>query len=272
MSGEDEKLPEFETMVRDFARSFTPCGPKLPLTHITPMFAFRAIINGTTLNPELYETYGRELTYFFYGRPAYRVKQNVSHKLSWSVPILFILDPEKAYTVERVLPFDSGAFHRGLYGNIFAERSKLEHFELDPSIESAQRLVTALYDNNSSYYRGASEKACKVSDFDFELQGIAYLAKQPGQQLPNSNSTLDERASAIEIQVSGPVDISTHTLALVIPETLLTNAIFCKAVKNWGLKSDQIETYTGVIGPGSEAWVGQLYERVKDIYKSKGYL
>src|SRR5205807_1545800 len=117
--------PDFAGRVRDFIAAFDSTGPRMPLTHVAPMFAFRGIVTGNHLVPEKCDHYGEDLTYLFYGRPAYRVKQETSHLLPWSVPVLFVLDSEKTYRIRRVIPFDSGAFMSGRYGSIFAQRSKV---------------------------------------------------------------------------------------------------------------------------------------------------
>jgi hypothetical protein len=272
MAVDDYEIPDFSERVREFVDTFEATGPRMPLTHIAPMFAFRGIVKGDHLVPDECKNYREDLTYLFYGRPAYRAKQETSHLLPWSVPVLFVLDPEKTYRIRRVMPFDSGAFMSGFYGSVFSERSKASDFELQPSLESAQRLVTALYGDNRRYYFGRSEQTLDISDFDFELQGLNHLAKQPGLQATGSQKQLDERASAVEIQVTEPIDIRACTLALIVPETLLPNPLFQAAVKRWGLAPSQIDSYEGVYGPGSEAWVGMLYERVRRLYRDGGFL
>lgn len=272
MDDPNDGVPDFSARVRDFISAFEPFSPRLPLTHICPMFAFREIVGGASLNPQKCDVYNEDLTYLFYGRPAYRAKQNAYHRLKWSIPILFLLNPEETYSVRRVLPFDSGAFNKGMYGLTFAERSQVKDFELDPEIDSAQKFVTALYGNNKMYYAGESDKSLDLTDWDFELQGLDYLSKQPALQDPNSQLSIDERSSAVEIQISDPIDIGRSTLALFVPETLLVDPYFQTAITRWRLQPDQIEAYAGVVGPRSEAWVGQLYEKVRQFYDSRGFL
>lgn len=271
MHQHDDDLPDFSTRVRDFVGKFEPFDPRLPFTHICPMYAFRGIITGEVIRPTKCDVYEEDLIYLFYGRPAYRVNQSASHRLPWSVPILFVFDPEKTFSLRRIMPFDSGAFAKGMYGKTFADRSRSSDFELEPELESAQRLVTGLYGGNKEYYRGETNKILELSDFDFELQGIQYLAQQPGQQMPNSSNKLDERASAVEIQISNEINIGEATLALFVPETLITNRYFQAAARRWKVE-DKIETFSGIVGAASDIWVGQLYERVRSFYLKHGYM
>lgn len=271
---DDDDVPDFSQRVRAFTSRFDPQHPSLPLTHIAPMYAFRAIIGGNSIQPQHCDTLGEDLSYLFYGRPAFRAKRETGPKLKWSVPVLFILDPAKTYSIKRVVPFDSGAFKKGFYGNVFSDRSKLDHFLLEPSLESAQRIVTAFYGSNKQYYQGQSEKSVDLTDFDFELQGLNYLAQQPGLQATSratAEKLPDERASAVEIQIDEPIDIPSSLISLIVPETLLPNAHFQKAVKRWGLAPEKIDPYASVTGPSSEAWVGQFYEKVRALYQARGY-
>ncbi len=56
-------------------------------------------------------------------------------------PIIFIFDPDKITRICKIFPFDTGAYALGLYGEFFDAKSKIMDFALDPSIESARRIV-----------------------------------------------------------------------------------------------------------------------------------
>ena len=258
--------------VKNFIDQFDPTYPILPLTHITTMYGFRSIMTGMTLDPTECEVFKENLLYLFYGRPSYRASQIAASELNWNLPVGFILKPTAIRSIKRVFPFDSGAFAKGRYGRIFHQDSKIRSFELKPQLVSAAKYTSAFYSGNAHYYRGKSDAALELGNFDFELQGLSYLAEKSGRQIATDEIGTDERASAVEIQTAEQLSIKEGLLGLIVPETLLANTAFADAVDRWELDSHKIITYIEVLGPGSEAWVGTFYEKVEELYRREGFL
>ena len=267
----DDDDRSYETRVRDYVETFGAAGPLLPLTHAAALSTFRKIATGDSIMPQQCDRMGDTLTYLFYGKPAYRTPSVPSEKLSWGAPIVFVIDPNIALDIKRVVPFDSGAFVDGMYGNIFPKDSNLQMFELEKNLDGAQKCVTAFYGDNSAYFSGLSPKNERFSDFDFELQGIQFLANRVGE-ITSSGKIIDERSSSIEIQIISDILIARYVKYLLIPDTLLLSKLFWRAADVWGLDRDRIETYYRVSGPGPGAWYGQMYAKLKEIYKRDGVL
>lgn len=258
--------------VKKFVDQFEPTLPILPLTHITTMYGFRSIMAGMTLEPSECKVFNENLLYLFYGRPSYRASQTAASVLNWNLPIGFILKPDAVKSVKRVFPFDSGAFAKKYYGSIFHEESDISSFELTPQLVSAAKYTSAFYSDNAHYFRGKSNANLDLGNFDFELQGMRFLAEKPGRQITSSEVKADERASAVEVQTAESLSIKDSLLGLIVPETLLGNTAFEDAMAQWNVDSRVIIPYVEVLGPGSEAWVGTFYEKVEELYRREGYL
>ncbi|WP_298295040.1 hypothetical protein [uncultured Litoreibacter sp.] len=266
------RLDRPDLRVREYLSQFTADQPLLPLTHLTNMYGFRSIMTGMTLDPTDCSVFREKLLYLFYGRPAYRAMQSPTAKLKWNVPVGFILKPEAIDHIKRVLPFDSGAFAKDLYSDVFSRESKVQHFMLEPNLESAAVCVKAFFGNNANYFRGNSEQVHELDNFDFELQGMEYLSRLPGVQAAKFDGSVDERASAIEVQVEKPITLDDALLGMIVPETMMASKHFKKAIETWNLSPDRVSPYVEIVGPGSEAWVGIFYEKVRELYENHGYL
>jgi hypothetical protein len=117
----------FETQLIQLPTS--PNGSSLPLAHSTDWARFVAITQaGYFSSPTPCPVYGEILLYTFYGRAAYRFKEDgVAYSTPSYSPVCFILKPTLTALARRILPFDSGGFDK--YGP-----------GLDLSIENATRI------------------------------------------------------------------------------------------------------------------------------------
>jgi hypothetical protein len=213
-----------------------------------------------------------DLLYLFYGRPSYRATTETATNLQWNAPVGFIIDPAFIGKIERVLPFDSGAFESGRYGKVFAPASRLDNFLLEDSLDGARKYLQRFFGTNVEYLRSRSSTDHTFGNMDFELQGLEHLSRQPSGLTTDPKVTTDERSSAIEIQVSSQVPLGQALCALIVPDSILSAPPFLDATKKWSLGSEKIVPYDNVVGPGPEAWVGQFYAKTLDFYRAQGYI
>src|SRR5580692_6305822 len=254
----------------EYIRIQSPAAGKFPFIHITRGYEFDAIIHGDTIDPTHCEVFGEDLIYLFYGRPAYRAKDGNNARMEFEWPIVFVLDPEKVTGIKRVFPFDSGAFALGLYKEFFHVKSEIEDFALDPTIESARKLVGSFYISHEEYYSGATRKNVEIPLRQFEVQGVFELCRLPGVQDGAPGSLVrDERSSAVEIQLSNPISLKDSLIAVVLPEPYIGDATTQEAQARWNVT--EIHGYPTLHNMGGEAWVGQVYEIVRQVFKRLGY-
>jgi hypothetical protein len=258
--------------VRDYVNEFPTAEPILPLTHAAALSVFRTITSGDSITPKWCKRMGEPVTYLFYGKPAYRTPATPSELLSWNIPIIFVIDPMISLDIRRVVPFDSGAFVDGLYGSIFPEDAKIAAFELDNEVDSARRYVSAFFGDNASYFSGRSPNNVRFGDFDFELQGIQFLANRIGEIPKPDGGKIDERSASVELQIASAISIPDHVKYLLVPDSLLGSRLFWRTVKSWGLEKSQIESYYRANGPGPGAWYGQMYAKLKELLERDGVL
>lgn len=169
------------------------------------------------MNPESCDVYHEDLLYFFYGRPSFRKHMDipsVSLKALHLVGLIF--EPSSLPTPRRVMPFDSGAFDAGLYDADLHPSMELKHFELDPAVPAAAKIVGCFYGDNKSYMRSAIRSDLQYDCDQLEVESFVSIVTALSQ------SSSDDRRSAIEIQIHGALDISSaKVLAVILPEQFL---------------------------------------------------
>jgi hypothetical protein len=242
---------------------------KYPFIHITRGYEFDAIVRGDTIDVRPCTVFKENLIYLFYGRPAYRAKDGNNARLEFEWPIIFIFNPEKIIGIKRIFPFDTGAFELGLYQEFFHPDSKIEDFEVDPTTESAAKLVGTFYVDHREYYQGRTRKNVDIPLRQFEAEGVFELCKLPGVQGQKGERTRDERSSAIEIQLSQPITLKDSLIAIVLPEPYLADTLTQEAIARWNVT--EVHGYPTLHNMGGEAWVGQVYGIVYRIFQKLGF-
>jgi hypothetical protein len=260
-----------EGRLRKFIEGSTPASGTLPLVHITRAYTFDDIVRGDMLDPTHCDVFNESLIYFFYGRPAYRAKDGNNARLEFEWPIVLVFDPEKIVAIKRIFPFDTGAFTLKMYEEFFDKHAIISDFEIEPTLDSARKLVGTFYTDHKEYFHGLARKNVQLRSRQFEAQGILELSRLPGMQGSNSTwGARDERSSAIEVQTDAPVSLIGSLIAVVLPEPYLDDDEIKQALARWNVPI--IEAYTTLHNLGGEAWTGQIYQIVKKIFERQGLL
>ncbi|MFC1874499.1 hypothetical protein ACFLYX_04275 [Chloroflexota bacterium] len=241
------------------------CEPRLPLLHTCDAFGFRSIIGTKTLLPAPCQVFdGEMLIYFFYGRPAYRTSAgNVQTLISAFMPISIVLKNETINTPKRISPFDTGAFHEGLFAQHLHPNMKIEDFFVTPSMDMPQRIVNFFFGSNINYFRG-KPRHVDIPPLEFEVSCYYSLIGE------TANLPFDDRCSAIEIQSQESVELTQDNVLLVVLPTIFmddpkVNETICKV---WNA---QVETYSIHRGDPKE-YVGFIYNAVEQFLTEKGYM
>src|SRR3989344_871882 len=191
---------------RDHVRKAAEITPHLPLVHTTDIWAFRAVISGPgTLQPQLCPILNEALLYFFYGRPAYRPNSaSPPTSAPGHAPVCFVLAPDCLPSIQRIYPFDSGAFK--FYSAQLHDRMTLDDFALDPQPDTAPRVVGAFFGSNEAYYDGRAISAKTFDPLELEAQCYHNLVLEKG------TTTYDDRRGTIEITVKSSLTLSSSTV------------------------------------------------------------
>lgn len=271
--GRENKLETADASVRlsNLLKGVNVMGTELPLIHITDAYSFTSILAPGKLEPRPCKIFGEDLVYFFYGRPSYRTKHKGSNYVNANLPVVMIFHPSLICSnIKRVFPFDTGAFCIGLYSDFFHPNSKLEHFEVDPSVEGAQRVVAYFYRDNSEYYYGGSRKNVEIPSLNFEAEGIFEMARTSAGGKPDGTFNPDLRSSSVEIQIDKTVDVTNSLLGLIVPQIFFDDAGAKKSISD--ISPKYLESYSGVHNIGSESLTGIIFEKVSKIYKEEGLI
>lgn len=204
---------KFSKFATDITSSPNRC---LPLTHTMDWKQFIKIMDGPAIleAPTCDVFTPDKLAYMFYGRPCYKMHMGQDAN---SIPsmdsVCLLLDAETLPNPKRLYPFDSGAFHEGLYKCYCHPDDEKEQFEIEPSLENAKRTVGRFFGTNLNYYKGKALSS--IAPPPTELDAITYLSLVKA----TSKSQIDSRKSAIEFQYDGDIDLlAVRVLAVIANE------------------------------------------------------
>ena len=199
-----------------FVTTFPPATPLLPLFHVCDAVGFRHIIQDVQLKTFTCKVFEKDLLYFFYGRPSYRIKANGLPTTSPAyLPVCFILDFTKTGLPFHVYPFDSGAEHANLFDDFLYEKWSNADFALTPGWDAPGRVVSCYYETNRNYFL---EKPVwrEIMPIDLESQSYKNLVENRG------DTRYDNRRSSIEVAYESHVPLTPENfLAIVLPLNLM---------------------------------------------------
>jgi hypothetical protein len=201
----------FEQQLKVMRTSAIPNVKALPLTHVTDWAGFLAITgDGRFASKALCPIYGTHLVYAFYGRPAYRFRDDgLSHNVPSYSPVCFLLRPDLAGSSSRILPFDSGGFAR--YKAAMHPSLHLGSYELAAATESPTDLVGILWETNENYY---GSKYVEGLDVDPSMVALLHYYHLISNKL---SVVFDNRCSTIEVQFASPLQLNGNVEAVIVP-------------------------------------------------------
>lgn len=243
----------------------------LQLTHTTSGYWLRDIATAGKLLPRRCKVFDKPLLYTFYGRAAYRqARDEVPANIVTLFPVVFIIDPNKLPQPHQIYPFDSGAFADGAFANHHDEFVLLEDFELTAEIETAPRIVAAIFKDNTSYLENQIRTDLNVTDNDnFEALNYLRILLAPGQKSNVSDKLVDDRSSAIEIAYNVPIPLKGSVVAAIVPEDLADGKRTGLKLKSLGI---EVFPYKWTRGTAPKETYGTIRELVRGIYSKLGYL
>jgi hypothetical protein len=169
--------------------------------------------------------FGEKLLYFFFGRPAYRLRDgnDKSDQITRS-PFVFVLNPD--YVVPKyVFPFDSGAALSGKYSGEDPTLTLLD-YELDASVDGARRHLNWAFDSVDDYLNGRlkADILSDVDEFESSVRGYVTIAHQATKSI-NYVDLYDDRAASIELSTAKNIDIKKAVDLAIIPKQYLEGSI-----------------------------------------------
>jgi len=192
------------------------CTTDLPYVHSTDGHGLRAITNDGQITPQPCNVFeGERLTYLFYGRPSYRPNAKTGPTThSAMLPVCLIFKPDAQFTITRVYPFDSGAFHNAMLDSFLHPRMKLGDFALAADRSTPGKLISYFFGSNENYLDRKLMRSNPDSPDDFEVQSFIDLASARG------TNSFDSRSATVEVQTSDTLNFYNMIEAVIIPSSL----------------------------------------------------
>lgn len=242
----------------------------LPLTHITNGIRARRIIEDGTIAPTECGVLELPLSYFFYGRPAYRLMGGSSVKLESSCPFCFIFDGEMIKRAREIFAFDTGAFATRMYDHVFDPDFELGDFSLGTDSARPNKLIGSVYRSILDYIEGdrnaMGEPAVLALPHEFEARAYLELIKSPGRNEP------DDRICSIEVNFGDLIPVPGQLVALALPHTLCEHIDTNPWLRELQKAKIDLLPYNFSPGRPPENYHALLEGVVRNYYVGKGFL
>jgi hypothetical protein len=194
-----------------------PCEPLLMWCHTTNLEALAKILSEGVMRPQLCAVFKKDLTYLFYGRPAYRFKNDKPLLDEYDWPVILVFKNKVEEFGEALYPFDSGAFMGKRYERWLNPAWPLGEFALDVGSHTHAKHVGAFYEKNDAYLLGRA-KDIKTGSLGTDVKPAA-ISKMLREA---HDAPADDRRIAIELIVNKEIPIdSDHVAAIVVPVDLI---------------------------------------------------
>lgn len=250
-------------------RNTVQASQRMPLVHTTAAYWLGPIRDKNAIEPQKCDVFAGKLSYFFLGRPAYKVRGGSGEASEWELPACLIFDYQILPTPKRIFPFDSGAFAKNRMPHYIGMMDR-DSFDASSVPNAPERIVGAYFSDIRSYFKG---KAKSTEDFqrdfspgvfDAEIRAVHRLA------LESNNPNVDDRRLTVELQTDNSIDLTISSpIAVVAPLPYFENADFRDHVTNiWQAQPISYPVYSLSV----DQYYLAIYERVEALYKDRGLL
>ena len=228
------------TMFKTIVQGHTGMEAELPLIHTSRCEFLPRFTTGHTIEARHCDVFAESLIYLFYGRPAYRSENGKGYGEAICLcPICFVFKPNTvSKSVHRVFPCDSGAVDESKFEPDI-HPSDLGDLELQPTIESAQRLVNLVFSTNRNYFYGQVELQSAFVNGTL-IKRYCDLLERPGPV------SFDDRRSAIEIQANQAISLKDQLMFVVVPREILEDKSIRQTISRvWKCDIIEYPTFNG---------------------------
>jgi hypothetical protein len=249
-------------------RKIDAIATKLPLVHVTRAINLKKFIKDNEIRPSKCDVFGDDLSYFFLGRPAYKLTGTANSAAYWELPACFVFDGGAVPYVDRVFPFDSGAHHFGKLPS-FVQAINLAEFEVVGMPNAPEKIIRLFFGSDREYFhlqpkdRQRFEAEFSLGVFDEEIRALHALASI-------TESITDDRRFCVEIQSRATVSmLDGHLMAVICPAVYFDDREFRTHVENvWHAEAISYNLYPLNLSN----YVSQIYQRVDEFYRQRGIL
>jgi hypothetical protein len=246
------------TIAADIASS-NGSGEPLLLIHTTTVDVFRTICTTGQLAPQMCDVMGKDLTYFFYGRPAYRPGRiQVNNRDKDKRPVMVLFSKENLPKCAQIYPCDTGAHHKGMYLPYLAGAS-FPDLECASVPQAERRIVNRYFGSNSMYFYGEPLQQLSLEPESTVACGFHSLL------LSDREGECDDRLLSIEIIGADAFTIRQAASYLVFPDYLQADTIVAPVLDDWSKNGVELVPYRPQGLSSAGRTVEQLFPRVGEL-------
>ncbi|WP_375411493.1 hypothetical protein [uncultured Bradyrhizobium sp.] len=236
----------------------------LPITHTTDAYDLGDIIENGEIRPRPCDVLDHDLSYFFYGRPAYRKNSEIqANNLAAYAPIVLIFKSTVSDKAIAAFPFDSGAFKGEMYSEFTHHRMAVQDFGLQPSHRTIGKLVAFFFGTNSRYYNQNPRAKRSIQADEFEAQTYQELVTFRGK------NQRDDRSTTVELLLDECLKLQDNLLAVIVPSSMIKDRAVKAKLSNLDV---HIRSYTDGANLTPASQVPLLSDVVRHFYIEQGIL
>ncbi|MGM5031158.1 hypothetical protein [Tardiphaga sp. 803_E3_N1_3] len=185
----------------------------LPLVHTTSSPTFEYFLapppgeSSQTLMANGCPVYNEPLLYCFYAKPSFRPRDSDTlhvAQMKQFAPVCLVIEPPSTIKPKRIMPFDSGAYDKGLVTNEGHAHYSLpkELFELqDP--HAPRSIVSLFYGSNAAYY-----DECPILPSPIDPRTNTCVETYVSLISRTGSNHGDSRLNSIEVQFSEHIELN----------------------------------------------------------------
>lgn len=244
---------DLQEFVSRFGQSAASKVPNLQFFHSTINDAFLSIVSDGRIIPTQCKYFkGDEISYFFFGRPAYKSKI-VYNPSYWQLPTVFIFD-RIPLSKSRVYPFDTGAFFQERYREILGIEN-LSMFELN--LTDLESYISVFFGSKKAYAQGVSKSKYEIDQIMGNTRSLLSGPALNKLQNFQFNEAIDDRSRIIEIQIFEPIELTKQCpKAIILCEEWLRDQKFESKLRAF---TENIESYP-LYPLNSSAYYSAIYK------------
>jgi hypothetical protein len=194
----------------------------LPVYHTCDGFDARSHIERREIKTtDVCEVFNEKITYFFYGRPAFKFAVGDESTTDLSLyPVCFVMNLEKIGPLKRLFPFDSGAMFHKRFKRYFHHKNTVLDFELEPQTSRIKDMVFHFFGDTKNYIHPTrADRSFAVENFE----SVSYSKMIES----HVRAEADERRVTIELQADADVALTKQSLqAIILPTPLRDSKLY----------------------------------------------
>ncbi|MBF0603994.1 MAG: hypothetical protein HQL07_09900 [Nitrospirae bacterium] len=264
-------MAPFKGYIQSVGSNAAPLPPSMPLTHVAGWEIFQEILQSGKLVPQKDSLFQKDLVYFFYGKAAYRPKEDPTQSRYLvdldQLPACILLDGGRLQGRVGQVPFDTGGFFYGLLDPPLAGNNltALSDYELHGDHDCLRRCVWAFYESNDGYF----EERPRVSLLF--PSGSDPVARYYELIQTKRSDKFDDRGKTFEIRFDQEIPLNDQTvMKIVIPKGWIDDKNISSLLVDLGIRK-KVVYYIPYMGTFEEH-LAVMRERVTGVLREGGML